>query len=341
VAESTNLNEIAQWMRRDWNRRAVDDAHRFVYTRDAATDEEDFDSSGRANYNQLVRPYLPVLLNGADPRHCRVLEIGCGIGRMTRWFAEAFGEVSALDVSSEMIERARRRLAAYTNVTCHLGSGFDLRGLADASFHFIFSYIVFQHIPSGEVIRSYIREAARVLQPGGAFKFQVNGDQSEAYRAHARDTWQGETFSRDEIAAMLLNAGLRLEAVEDPETQYFVVTARKGAGPDPRSRYFPGEPVDAGWRTVPARHTIHLFAAAPSRLYAGIYFWPADPHQEHAVTTRVNGMQLGASIARGPGDHFLEWDLPAGFSGHLEVEMEIAPPCERAHWPALRIVGLY
>ena len=78
----------------------------------------------------------------------------------------------------------------------HTGSGFDLRPLPDACFDLVFSYIVFQHIPSAAVIRSYVREAGRVLKPGGAFKFQVNGDQSAAYRAHVRDTWQGETFSR-------------------------------------------------------------------------------------------------------------------------------------------------
>jgi SAM-dependent methyltransferase len=340
VPEPANLKEVAEWMRRDWNQRALDDADRFVYTRDSETDEEDFSASGRANYSQLVRPYLPFLLQGADPRDCRVLEIGCGVGRMTRWFAEAFGAVDGIDVSPEMIERARLRLAAFPNVTLHLGSGFDLGGLPNACFDLVFSYIVFQHIPSADVVRNYIREAARVLKSGGAFKFQVNGDQSVAYREHVRDTWQGETFSREEIATMLADAGLSVEAVEDPATQYFVVTARKGAGPDPRCRYFPGEPEDAGWRAVPPRSTIRLLSTARGRLYAGIYFWPADPHGEHSVTMTVNGTVLGARVARGSGDHFLEWDLPGQMSGPLEVEMEIAPACEQAHWPALRIVGV-
>jgi SAM-dependent methyltransferase len=327
-------------MRRDWNRRALEDADRFVYTRDAESDEADFNESGRANYNQLVRPYLPLLLQGQEPRRSRVLEIGCGVGRMTRWFAEAFGEVHAIDVSPEMIERARARLGAFANLTLHAGSGVDLQPLPDSRFALVFSYIVFQHIPAAQVIRNYIREAARVLEPGGAFKFQVNGDQSDAYRAHARDTWQGETFSREEIGAMLADAGLSLETVEDPGTQYFVVTARKGAGPDPRSRYLPGEPEDGGWRPAPARSTVRLFSPAAERLYAGLYFWPADAHETHSVTMSVNGRPIGVSTAPGPGDHFLEWELPARMSGALEIGMEIAPLCEEAHRPALRIVGV-
>jgi SAM-dependent methyltransferase len=340
VPEPANLRDVAEWMRRDWNRRAIEDADRFVYTRDSAADEQDFIASGRANYNQLVRPYLPLLLQGADPRACCALEIGCGTGRMTRWFAEAFGEVHGIDVAPEMIARARERLAAFPGASVHIGSGFDLRPFPDSWFHLVFSYIVFQHIPSVEVIGSYVKEAARVLRPGGAFKFQVNGNQSPAYRVHVRDTWQGETFSLEEISAIVRDAGLSVESVEDPSTQYFVITARKGDGPDLRSRYLPGEPEDAGWRPARARSTVRLHAPSPRRLYAGIYFWPADPDAAHSVAMTVNGTPLGSRAAHGPGDHFLEWDLPRGFAGDLEVVMEIEPTCSEAHRPALRIVGV-
>jgi len=342
VPEPTDLKEVAAWMRRDWNGRARQDAEHFVYTRDADADEADFNASGRLNYDQLVRPYVPVLLNGAAPADCRVLEIGCGIGRMTRWFAERFGEVHGIDIAPEMIGQARLRLAGYPNVSLHVGSGFDLQPLPDGYFDLVFSYIVFQHIPSAAVIRSYIQEAARVLKPGGAFKFQVNGDQSAAYRAHARDTWQGETFSRDEVREMLDGAGLSLTAVEDPGTQYFVVTARKGSGPNRLTYYIPGEPEDGGWRPVAWQSTMRLLSPGgeSTRLYAGIYFWPADPHEEHRATMIVDGMTLAAQLLRGPGDHFVEWTLPPHASRFLEIGMQITPACDRPHWPALRIVGI-
>jgi len=335
------VNEVAEWMRRDWNARAHEDAERFVYTRDPDADQADFDASGRANYDQHVRPYLPVLLNGAAPRDCRVLEIGCGVGRMTRWFAESFGEVHGIDIAPEMIDQARLRLSACKNVALHVGSGFDLDPLPDAYFDLVFSYIVFQHIPSAAVIRNYIREAARVLKAGGAFKFQVNGDQSAAYREHARDTWQGETFSSDDVRQMLDGAGLSLDAVEDPGTQYFVVTARKGEGPDRRTYYLPGEPEDGGWRPVATQSTIRLLSAGGegARLYVGIYFWPADPHEEHCITMAVDGAALEARLVRGSGDHFLEWKLPQHASRIFEIRMDITPPCARPHRPALRIVG--
>ena len=342
MPEPKNLEEFAEQMKREWNERALQDAEHFVYTRDSNENALDFDSSGRANYDQLVRPYLPVLLRGAAPRRCRVLEVGCGVGRMTRWFAESFGEVHGIDIAPEMINQAGVRLAAYSNVTLHIGSGFDLRSLPDGYFDLVFSYIVFQHVPSAAVIRNYMREAARVLKPQGAFKFQVNGDQSADYRAHVRDTWQGETFSREEVHEMLDAAGLSVASTEDAGTQYFVVTAFKGPGMDRGTYYLPGEPEDGGWRPVPPQTTIRLLSPGGegARLYAGIYFWPADPHGEHLVTMRADGIGLDAQLAKGPGDHFFEWTLPAHASGFLEIRLHIAPPCARAHRPALRIVGI-
>lgn len=342
MPESEDLSAVALRMRQDWNQRAREDAEHFVYTRDAESDEANFSASGRANYDQMVRPYLPVLLNGAAPRNSFVLEIGCGVGRMTRWFAEDFGAVHALDVSPEMVAQAHARLAGYRNVTLHTGSGVDLQPLPDGQFDLVFSYIVFQHIPSAAVIRSYIREAARVLKPGGAFKFQVNGDQSPAYLEHVRDTWQGETFSRQEIDESLLEAGLELAALEDPGTQYFVITARKGRGPDRRTYFLPGEPDDGGWRPVPPHSTIQLVSPGGGsvRFFAGIYFWPSDPHARHVVTMTLGGTPLPAQTAAGPGDHFLEWRLPPHAGGLLEIGMTIGPPRDQPHWPALRIVGL-
>ena len=342
VPESDDLKDVAERMRLEWNQRALQDAEHFVYTRDPGPNTLDFDSSGRANFDQLVRPYMPVLLRGALPRNCRVLEIGCGVGRMTRCFAESFGEVHGIDVAPEMIAQAGTRLAGYKNVELHVGSGFDLQPLPDAYFDLVFSYIVFQHVPSAEVIRNYVREAARVLKPLGAFKFQVNGDQSADYRSHVRDTWLGETFSRDEVHEMLNAAGLSVTVVEDPGTQYFVVTAFKGPGPHRQTYYLPGEPEDGGWRAVPPQSTVQLLspAAEGARLYTGIYFWPADPHREHLVTMTVDRTQLEARIARGCGDHFLEWTLPPHVSGLLEIRMDIAPSCDDPYWPALRIVGI-
>ena len=336
-------SEFVDWlerMREDWDRRARQDAERFIYTRDRPADVADFDASGEANYKQLVRPYLPILLRGAPPSACTVVEIGCGAGRMTQWFARGFGRVEALDVSPEMIALARRRLAGFPNVRLHVSSGADLAPLADRSADLVFSYIVFQHIPSREVIENYVREAARVLKPGGAFKFQLNGDRSPQSRTRQRDTWNGETFSPDEALAMLHGAGFSLLASEGEGTQYYVLTAREGALPQDRSYVLAGEPwaeahllegfgppVDGSWRPMYGRARVRLEGAG-SRLYLGLYFWPESCAHQLTLAGRVFEV-------RSPGDHYFE----CAASGDSEIEIRIEPPPARP--PAFRVIGLY
>ena len=46
----------------------------------------------------------------------RVLDIGCGIGRIEKYLAPRVGEMCAVDVSGRMIARARERLAGLPNV---------------------------------------------------------------------------------------------------------------------------------------------------------------------------------------------------------------------------------
>ena len=61
--------------------------------------------------------------------------------------------------------------------------------MPDLVFDFAFSTIVFQHIPSRDVIENYVREVQRLLRPGALFKFQVQGDSLSS--TDPDDTWLG------------------------------------------------------------------------------------------------------------------------------------------------------
>ncbi|MEA2171411.1 MAG: hypothetical protein QOF76_4711, partial [Solirubrobacteraceae bacterium] len=76
-----------------------------------------------------------------------VVEIGCGIGRVTRVLAQRAKTVQALDVSAEMLARAREHHATLANVEWLLGDGLTITGVADASADGVFSHVVFQHLP--------------------------------------------------------------------------------------------------------------------------------------------------------------------------------------------------
>lgn len=99
--------------------------------------------------------------------HLDMLEIGCGLGRMTHHFAKRFRKVYALDISAVMIEQAQRYWQALDNVTFITSNGADLQPVAHHAVDFVFSFYVLNHVVQPQIILNYIRETARVLKPKG------------------------------------------------------------------------------------------------------------------------------------------------------------------------------
>ena len=212
-------------MQRDWDARARENALYYVATGKAEWSDEDFYASGEQAIAEDILTDMTNICQGKDPKTMRVLEIGCGAGRLTRALANVFGEVHAVDVSGEMIARARRALAGHPHAHVYQNNGCDLtvvpplargestfwtpRWLARMAplswkigFDFAYSNIVFQHIPSREVIENYVREVHRLLRPGALFKFQVQGYPLDPNDLQPDDTWTGVSFSEQEACAM-------------------------------------------------------------------------------------------------------------------------------------------
>ena len=103
---------------------------------------------------------------GADPRGGTCIEVGSGPGRMTVGLAERFDRVLALDVSPAMLAKARAAIPD-EHVEFRAVSGERLDGIDDAVADVVVCYLVLQHLPSRDVVLSYISEFARVLKPGG------------------------------------------------------------------------------------------------------------------------------------------------------------------------------
>src|SRR5262245_14390961 len=185
--ERQPLQNFADAMKRDWDDRARENAKWYINTVKKDQSDDEFDSTGRPEVQNFVLAD-PVLTKDRDLKQLRLLEIGCGIGRMTKHLAEAFGEVHATDVSAQMIAQARERMRDYPNVFLYETSGVDFVALPENYFDMIFSVYVFQHVPDISVVHSNIRDACRTLKPGGLFKFQVCGIDHEAYARMPKDT---------------------------------------------------------------------------------------------------------------------------------------------------------
>ncbi|MDX2149191.1 MAG: class I SAM-dependent methyltransferase [Bryobacteraceae bacterium] len=206
-------------MRREWDERARENARYYVNTeRDNWSDEEFFASGERTVAEEILTDMINIC-QGREPGQMRVLEIGCGAGRVTRALARLFGEVHAVDVSGEMVVRARAALAPLPRAFVYQNNGRDLSVVPDLPFDFAFSSIVFQHIPSREVIECYVREVHRLLRPGALFKFQVQGDASMVTAPD--DTWLGVPFSDEDAVQMADSCGFEPRYRHGAGSQYF------------------------------------------------------------------------------------------------------------------------
>jgi SAM-dependent methyltransferase len=251
------LDNFAQDMKRDWNHRARENARWFINTVRLDQSEDEFDKTGGNEINALIAPELSLMTQGRDPKSLRFLEIGCGIGRMTKHLASIFGEVHATDVSGEMIAQARERLRHLPNARLYETSGVDFAALPDNYFDIAFSAYVFQHMPSKDVIRSNILEAYRVVKPGGLLKFHANGVESQIYESTGKDTWAGATFTEGEMRALAREIGAQLISIYGAKTMYCWMTMRKPVSPNVST---PSDPMiefharadDATIRSVPA-----------------------------------------------------------------------------------------
>src|SRR4051812_7078808 len=219
--------QVLDRMRSDWNERAAEDAYYYVAFGRREQDDDEFFATAADVVRNLTAELKRLRRRDA------ALEIGCGPGRLMRPMSRHFGEVHGVDVSDEMIRLARERLLDMPNAHPRHGSGTDLAMFPDDRFDFVYSYAVFQHIPSREVVFNYLREARRVLRPGGVLRCQLNG-----LPPHAKqyDTWSGVRITPDEIATLAREQDLQLLVLEQIWTQYMWITCRKrvaGARPRP------------------------------------------------------------------------------------------------------------
>jgi SAM-dependent methyltransferase len=230
-------------MREFWDERAREDAFHFVDTREPyhQPDTERFWREGERDLDTL----LGTLGLEVGPQD-RVLDLGCGVGRLTRVLAARAAHVTAVDVSHEMLARAQELNEHLDNVEWVLGDGTSLTGVEDATHDLAISHVVFQHIPSAQIQLGYVREFARVLRPAGHAAFGLSTDpelhrprpqQSRRgfFRAMAGRTpsgkdepeWLGSFVPLDALGATATRAGLELERIEGAGTQYTYVRARR------------------------------------------------------------------------------------------------------------------
>lgn len=111
-------------------------------------------------------PLLPALRRWANPERV-VADLGCGIGPLLPFLADHFGTVHAVDFAPGMLQRARERVAARSNVAFHhrpLTDLTPLHGRVDVAV--AVNSLVQPDIAELEAV---LRQVRRCLKPDGVF----------------------------------------------------------------------------------------------------------------------------------------------------------------------------
>jgi len=100
----------------------------------------------------------------------KMLDFGCGVGRLSRFWLKHFDSYTGCDISPSMIKKAKEINSFKAQF---IVSGENLSILNNNHFDFIYSGIVLQHMPNKKTIYKYLLEFNRILKPNGLLVFQL------------------------------------------------------------------------------------------------------------------------------------------------------------------------
>lgn len=204
-----------------WNKLAKDNARYFVLTdRGEQISEDEFRSAGKNDVTQyFIKDEL--ISKELEGKEVTVLEIGCGIGRLSEFISPFVNKLYAVDISEEMISKAKERLSNLNNVHFIVTDGKSFP-ISDQSVDVVFSFIVFQHMPSAEVIKENLIDISRVLKPGGLAKIQFRG------LPVSKDKWYyGPSFDRESVEKITSDIPLDITRIDSEGEKYMWVWFKK------------------------------------------------------------------------------------------------------------------
>jgi SAM-dependent methyltransferase len=167
-----DMSTDAAW--EEWGRRdpyfGVITNPKFRMSAMEARTKEEFFASGESDVHYVMSMISQFIDRGFAPK--RVLDFGCGVGRMLVPLAEMADEVVGIDVSRSMLHEARRNCDARQLSNVSLWEADDDLTTVTGTFDLIHSCIVFQHIPV-ERGRRIFAKLLQSLRPGGIGAVQL------------------------------------------------------------------------------------------------------------------------------------------------------------------------
>ena len=133
-----------------------------------------YDADPQKEWDRLQKrhPYEKYITTRMMDRYVRpgstILDIGGGPGHYSIYYARRGHPVTLLDLSGENVRFAKKKARQYgVKLTALQGDALDLSRFPDAAFDVVFLMGPLYHLMNEESRRQALREAARVLKPGG------------------------------------------------------------------------------------------------------------------------------------------------------------------------------
>ena len=157
---STDMTQRNESARAVWNRNADRDPYYTIWS-DPTTKNPETAVAAFAESGRVKARYLAWFVHPA----ARVVELGCGMGRILKPLAPSCGEVIGVDISERMLELAVEYTAGIDNLRLERTDGASLGMIDDSSVDLFYSLDVLIHVDRRSAFR-YLREIRRVLKPG-------------------------------------------------------------------------------------------------------------------------------------------------------------------------------
>ncbi|MEV5884501.1 class I SAM-dependent methyltransferase [Streptomyces sp. NPDC052020] len=114
--------------------------------------------------DQAQKALIERLLPGLDGR--RVIDLGCGVGRLTSWVSRRAGLTVGIDRSAGMVARARQAVAGERALVLQASTA--RLPVPSGAFDVVLAVFTLQHVTDEEEFRASVREMGRVAaRPGG------------------------------------------------------------------------------------------------------------------------------------------------------------------------------
>ncbi len=179
----------------------------------AASYDEWYATPRGAAYDRLEKEMIRAALRRAGATGGRLLDVGCGTGHFSEFFAALGFEVTGVDISLAMLERARARLPECDFLLADAAARLPFR---DASFDAAAAVTVLEFADSPRAVAA---EIARCLRPGGIVvvgALHADSPLGAFLRENPTEPYSSaRLYTKTELAALLRDAGFDPVRVDD------------------------------------------------------------------------------------------------------------------------------